>query len=193
MISMATAIFSRKPSERARVRFSRGQMPFQTHNLMTRSEEVPTPFELCWPVSQLSPLHQPSLAIPPRLCQLPWQHICDSVILISTFLIMIISTTTVLRPFVRDYPGELVPEETFTHPPYWSSSNLYQLLPSTTIHSILPVQITCLTIFLHNLSPSDLWSTSWSGALHLILHTFLYTVTVFFSQHMPILLQHLLV
>jgi len=28
------------------------------------------------------------------------------------------TTTTVLRPFVRDYPGELVPEEIFTHPPY---------------------------------------------------------------------------
>jgi len=27
------------------------------------------------------------------------------------------TTTTVLRPFVRDYPGELVPEETLTHPP----------------------------------------------------------------------------
>jgi len=26
-------------------------------------------------------------------------------------------TTTVLRPFVRDYPGEPVPEETLTHPP----------------------------------------------------------------------------
>jgi len=26
-------------------------------------------------------------------------------------------TTTVLRPFVRDYPGEQVPEETLTHPP----------------------------------------------------------------------------
>jgi len=24
---------------------------------------------------------------------------------------------TVLRPFVRDYPGEPVPEETLTHPP----------------------------------------------------------------------------
>jgi len=56
------------------------------------------------------------------------------------------------------------------HPPTislsWSSSNLYQLLPSNTIHSILPVQITCLAIFLHNLSPRPLWSTSWSGALH---------------------------
>ena len=61
------------------------------------------------------------------------------------------TTTTILRPFVRDYPGEPVPEETLTHPPSWSSSNLYQLLPSTTIHSILLVQITCLAIFLHNL------------------------------------------
>jgi len=25
------------------------------------------------------------------------------------------TTTVVLRPFVRDYPGEPVPEETFTH------------------------------------------------------------------------------
>ena len=65
------------------------------------------------------------------------------------------NTTTVLRPFVRDYPGETVPEGTLTHPPSWSSSNLYQLLPSATIHSILPVQITCLAILLRNLSP--LW------------------------------------
>jgi len=61
------------------------------------------------------------------------------------------TTTTVLRPFVRDYPGEPVPEETLTHPPYWWLSNLYQLIPSTTIHSILLVQITCLAMFLHNL------------------------------------------
>ena len=27
------------------------------------------------------------------------------------------TTTTILRPFVWDYPGELVPEETLTHPP----------------------------------------------------------------------------
>ena len=27
------------------------------------------------------------------------------------------TTTIVLRPFVQDYPGEPVPEETFTHPP----------------------------------------------------------------------------
>jgi len=27
------------------------------------------------------------------------------------------TTTTILRPFVSDYPGEPVPEETFTHSP----------------------------------------------------------------------------
>ena len=54
------------------------------------------------------------------------------------------TTTTVLRLFVWDYQVEPVPEETLTHQPSWSSSNLYQLLQSTTIHSNLPVQITCL-------------------------------------------------
>ena len=29
-------------------------------------------------------------------------------------------------------------------------------------------------------------TTSWSGALHLIFHTFLHPISVFFSQHMPI-------
>jgi len=72
------------------------------------------------------------------------------------------ATTIVLRPFVRDYPGELVPEETFTHPPSWSSSNLYQLLPSTTIYSILTVQTTCLAIFLLSLSPRPLWCRSYA-------------------------------
>jgi len=57
------------------------------------------------------------------------------------------TTITVVWPFVRDYPGEPVPEVTLTHPPSWSSSNLCQLLPSTSIHSILLVQITCLAIF----------------------------------------------
>jgi len=42
-------------------------------------------------------------------------------------------TTTVLRPFVRDYLGEPLPEETFTHSHLsWSSTILYQLPPSTT-------------------------------------------------------------
>ena len=74
----------------------------------------------------------------------------------------ITTTTIVLQPFVQDYPGEPLPEETFIHPPSWSSSSLYQLLPPTTIHSILLVQITSLAVFLHNLFPCPLWSASWS-------------------------------
>ena len=35
----------------------------------------------------------------------------------------------------------------------------------------------------NNLFPCPLWSTSWSGALHLIFHTFLHPISVFFSQH----------
>ena len=88
----------------------------------------------------------------------------------------IITTTTVLWPFVQDYLGEPIPEEIFTHSPSWSSSNLYQLLPSTTIHRLASslFNFTYLTIFLHNCPPSPLWSASWSGALHFIFHTFLY-------------------
>jgi len=65
-------------------------------------------------------------------------------------------------------PGWASTRRNIYPPTIWSSSSLYQLLPSTMIHSILPVQITCLAIFLHNLSPRPLWSTSWSGAIHLI-------------------------
>ena len=35
------------------------------------------------------------------------------------------------------------------------------------------------------LSPSFLWSTSWPGTLHFILHTFLHSIIVFFMWHMP--------
>ena len=58
------------------------------------------------------------------------------------------------------------------------------------IHSILPVQFMCLTVFLHSLSSRPLSSTSWSDTLHFILHTFLHPIIVIFSQHMPIPSQH---
>jgi len=69
----------------------------------------------------------------------------------------ILKTTTMidLWPFVWDYPGEPVPEETFTHSHLsWSSIILYQLPTSTMIRNILSVYFTCLTVFLHNISPS---------------------------------------
>ena len=76
-----------------------------------------------------------------------------------------------------------------THTPSWSSDILYQLPPSTTIHSILFVQFTCLTVFFHNLSSgpiwSSFWSSFWSWTLYFIFHAFLHPVIIF-SLHMPI-------
>jgi len=47
-----------------------------------------------------------------------------------------------------------VPGETLTHShPSWSSDILYQLSLFTTIHGILCVQFTCLTVLFDNLSP----------------------------------------
>jgi len=89
--------------------------------------------------------------------------------------------------FVQDSLGEPVSEETFTHSHRsWSSIILYLLPPSFTIRGILLVQFICLTVFFHYLSPSFLWSTSWSGTLRFILNTFLHPIIVFFSPHMPI-------
>jgi len=35
----------------------------------------------------------------------------------ATYPLTTTTTTTVLWPFIRDYPGESLPEETLTHPP----------------------------------------------------------------------------
>ena len=57
------------------------------------------------------------------------------------------TTTTVLRPLIRDNPGRPVPEETFTHShPSGSSCFLYHLSPFATVHGILFIQLTCLTV-----------------------------------------------
>ena len=77
--------------------------------------------------------------------------------------------------FVWDNPSEPVPKETFTHSHLpWSTIILYLLPPSTAIVDILPVQYLCLTVFLHNLCPRFVWSTSWPGTCHFILHTYLH-------------------
>jgi len=78
------------------------------------------------------------------------------------------TTTIVLRPFVQDYPGEQVPEETFTNPSSWSSSNLYQLLPSTTIHSILRSNYVLGNLSAQPLSTSSLvYLLVWSSPPHI--------------------------
>jgi len=59
--------------------------------------------------------------------------------------------------FVRYFPGELVPEQTFTRSHLsWSSIVPYLLHSSNTMHSILPLQSMRLTVFFHNISPSFL-------------------------------------
>jgi len=64
--------------------------------------------------------------------------------------------------FVRVNPGEPVPEETCTDSHLlWSSIIPYLFLPSITIHGILPVQLTCPTVF-YGLLLGLLPSTSYS-------------------------------
>jgi len=63
---------------------------------------------------------------------------------------------------------------------------------STMIHSILLVQFTCKAVLFRNLSPGNLSSTSWPEALCFVLHTFLHPINIFFSRHMPIQLQPVL-
>ena len=75
-------------------------------------------------------------------------------------------------------PAWLVPKETFTHShPSWSSDILYQL-PSSTIHSILLIQLTCLTVLFHNVSTAPSWSSSWYGILCFLLCAFLHPVII---------------
>jgi len=82
----------------------------------------------------------------------------------------IITTTQHPWSFVQDYLDELVPEVTFTHSDLlWSPAILYQFPPSTMIHSILPVQFTCLTVFLHNFSSGPLKDKWWEKTLGLQL------------------------
>jgi len=100
-------------------------------------------------------------------------------------------TTTVLRPYVLDYLAQPVPEETFTDAHLsLTSTILYQLPPPTMIHSIFPLQLTCLTVFcttyLQVLFGLPLGR---NPPLHI---TFLHPIIIFFSQHMPIPLQPVL-
>ena len=78
-------------------------------------------------------------------------------------------TTTVLWPFVRDYLGEPVPEETLTHPP--TILIIIQSLSASSIYHD-PWHPPCSNYVLRNLFAQPLFMsslfTSWSGGLHLI-------------------------
>jgi len=123
-----------------------------------------------------------------------WQYPQNRVGLQRESAVLLTHThTTVYRPFVQDYPGRPVPEETFTHShPSWWSDILYHLPPFTIIHGILLVQFTSLTVLSDNLSPGPLWSSSWPWTLNYLLHAFLHPIIFIFSQHMPIPMQPVL-
>jgi len=106
-------------------------------------------------------------------------------------------TTTILQPFYDHLSGTTRvswyhKKHSLTHL-YWLSHILYQLPPSTTIHSLLPVQFMCLTVLLH-LSVSALWCTSWSclaPSTSYSIHFFT-PIIVFFLQHIPTVSQPVL-
>ena len=79
------------------------------------------------------------------------------------------TTTTVSWPFIQDYPGETVPEK--------SIHSLTPIPSSTIVISFLHLLWSTASslfnlrawVFLHNLSPSPHWSTSWSHTLVFVL------------------------
>ena len=86
---------------------------------------------------------------------------------------------------------EQVPEETFIHShPSWSSTILYQLHPLRSIVSSL-FNLCAWQSFPQPLSRSSLVYPLVWGPLF-VLHTFLHPVIIFFSRHMPIPSQSVL-
>jgi len=51
------------------------------------------------------------------ICAIAAVTLVEVEVLNTSLLATTTTTTTVLQPFVRDYPGEPVPEEILTHPP----------------------------------------------------------------------------
>jgi len=92
-------------------------------------------------------------------------------------------THTHTQPFygsvesVWDNPGEPVPEETFTH----SHSSWSSIIPICFLHLLRTIASSAFSPralqSFSTISPSLLWSTSWPGTLHFILHTFLHTLS----------------
>ena len=68
------------------------------------------------------------------------------------------------------------------HPIFMSFFHLLRSIASS-------IQFAYLAIFCTTSLDVLFWSISWSGALHLIFHTFLHPISVFFLQHMSITSQ----
>ena len=91
--------------------------------------------------------------------------------LISCYSSSHVATTT-LQPFYGPLSGTIRVSRyqkkhslTHTNPDHQPSYRPLSACPYITIHSLLPVQFTCLTVSLH-LSASSIWSTSWHPPLH---------------------------
>ena len=95
----------------------------------------------------------------------------------------LVNNNSCLRPFsgttrVSRYQKKHSPTH---HPDHHPTFISFFHLPRSIASSLF--KLSALQSFLHNLSPCPLWSTSWSGALYIIFHTFLHPISVFFSQH----------
>jgi len=90
---------------------------------------------------------------------------------------------------VRRYQKKHSPTHTYRgHQSSLSASSIYY----DPWHPLCSIYVPdSLLDFYHNISPS-FWSTSWPSTLHFILHTFLHPIIVFFSPHVPIPLQPVL-
>ena len=92
---------------------------------------------MCGQVSQFTTSQRPTtngncLVLFPMILRDLWNHRKHKYMLQATT-----TTTIVLWPFVQDYLGELVPEQTSTYSHLFWSAILYHLPPSTMIRSIL--------------------------------------------------------
>jgi len=78
-----------------------------------------------------------------------------------------------------------------THPDHWISFIKFLHLLRSIASSLFSLRA-WQTVLCHNLSPGPLWSSSWSWTLYFVLHAFLHQTIVFFSQHMNIPTQPVL-
>jgi len=111
------------------------------------------------------------------------------------------TTTIVLLPFVRDYPGEPVPEETFAHPPSWSSSasSIYYnpQHPPCSNYVLLslfaqPLSVSSLVYLLVWSLPSTLYSIHFFTNQFLLFATHAHTIVTCFAVVYHLLIVFLL-
>jgi len=82
----------------------------------------------------------------------------------SSFMALCPGLPKVSRYHKKHSPTNIYPDH--------QSSFISFLPPSTAIRSILPVQFTCLTVFLHKLSPSPIWSLGLEPSTSCSIHFF---------------------